>query len=279
MSELYKILSSKPHNEHYLKRYCKFIDSCREKNKVLSKNVYIEKHHICPKAADMFPEYKNSQWNIVNLTVKQHIIAHHLLYKTYNNKSQTYAFWQRVNIDGHTLTTKSASILLEKYKNSIRGNNNHFYGKKHINPLKCGLQNLGKTPWNKGLSKASDTRIASGERNYFSGKKFVKEQNPMFEKTTVYDSELNLFRSISIEEFKSLKNVRYFNPNSTYVREKLGKPKFLGSSGDKNSMFGKTRVYDIESKSFITIPKEEYQLLKNVRYYHSNSKYVKENVK
>jgi hypothetical protein len=169
----------------------------------------------------MFPEYKKSLWNIVELTLKQHIVAHHILYKVYSNKSQTYAFWSRVNIDGHRLTTKAAAKLLDQYRGTVSGASNHFYGKKHTNPKKCGVQNLGKTPWNKGLSKELDTRIAASEKNYFFGKQFTKEKNPMFGRTTVYDTELNVFRSVTTEEFRLLKNIRYYNPNSRYVKENV----------------------------------------------------------
>ena len=222
MIEFFEILSTKIHNIHYLKRYCKFISLCKEANTQLSDDIYTEKHHICPKSNDMFPEYeKNAPWNIIRLTVKQHLVAHHLLYKAYNNKSQTYAFWARVNIDGHQLTIKVASKLLENYRSSNSGINNHFYGKKHADPEKCGVQNIGKTPWNKGLSKSTELRLASGDKNYFFGKKFTKEKNPMFGKTTVYDKELNLFTTVTTEEYKLLKNIRYYNTNSTYVKQNV----------------------------------------------------------
>jgi hypothetical protein len=66
------ILSSKPHNSHYLKRYIWFIESCR----ILNEDYigYTEKHHICPKAKDLFPEYKSLKkhpWNKVVLTPRQ----------------------------------------------------------------------------------------------------------------------------------------------------------------------------------------------------------------
>lgn len=93
MQDIYFILTSKPHNSHYLRRYYKFIINCREKNKSLDKNTYTEIHHICPKAKDLFPEYKNFKifkWNEIKLTARQHIIAHLILWKTYG-KSQAQA--------------------------------------------------------------------------------------------------------------------------------------------------------------------------------------------
>lgn len=85
---IYQILSSKPHNPHYLKRYYKFILACSQANSLKSKEElgYTEKHHICPKAKDLFPEYESFskfKWNISILTRPQHLVAHHILYKCF----------------------------------------------------------------------------------------------------------------------------------------------------------------------------------------------------
>ena len=82
--DIYAILASKPHNPHYLNRYWKFINFCIESNKNLSNSIYTEKHHICPKAKDLFPEHDKEVWNIVVLTANQHIIAHVILWKAYS---------------------------------------------------------------------------------------------------------------------------------------------------------------------------------------------------
>lgn len=82
--DIYTILASKPHNPHYLNRYITFIQNCQLKN--IDYNGYTEKHHICPKAKDMFPEYKSfkiNNWNRVILTARQHFIAHWLLARIY----------------------------------------------------------------------------------------------------------------------------------------------------------------------------------------------------
>ena len=84
--DIYNILSSKPHNPHYLKRYWKFIQWCKEQNKTLLDNVYVEEHHIAPKAKDLFPQYKSfreNPWNKIKLTSHQHILAHVMLWKIY----------------------------------------------------------------------------------------------------------------------------------------------------------------------------------------------------
>lgn len=79
--DIYSILSSKPHNVHYLKRYVCYLGLCKSKNKNLQdKHI----HHIIP--ASMFPEYKNlrvNTWNSIILTPRQHYIAHAILAKTF----------------------------------------------------------------------------------------------------------------------------------------------------------------------------------------------------
>lgn len=92
--DIYSILSSKPHNKHYLNRYFNFIQQCCQANLLLPEGTYTEKHHICPKASDLFPEYKDfrtNKWNKIALTARQHFIAHWMLWKAYSG-SQTIAF-------------------------------------------------------------------------------------------------------------------------------------------------------------------------------------------
>lgn len=85
---IFEILSSKPHNSHYLNRYWKFIQYCSRvnANKTLLELGYVEVHHICPKERELFPKYMNFrefEWNKIILTYEQHLIAHHILAKTY----------------------------------------------------------------------------------------------------------------------------------------------------------------------------------------------------
>src|ERR1035437_703393 len=97
MINILELLQTKPHNIHYLKRYLKFIQQCRESNK--NHKLYFEEHHICPKAKDLFPEYSlfnENLWNKIELTSRQHIIAHVLLWKIFGG-SQTQALDYIIN--------------------------------------------------------------------------------------------------------------------------------------------------------------------------------------
>ena len=89
--DIYTILQSKPHNPHYLNRYWNFIQYCQSQE---ADNNYCESHHICPKAIDLFPEFKSFilfPQNEIRLSLRQHYISHLLLWKVYGG-SQLYAF-------------------------------------------------------------------------------------------------------------------------------------------------------------------------------------------
>lgn len=93
--DILTILSSKPHNKHYLKRYYTFITQCSKANS-LSKPPITEAHHICPKAKDLFPQYNKlseHKWNRIDLTPNQHYVAHWILWKCFKG-SQIDAFWK-----------------------------------------------------------------------------------------------------------------------------------------------------------------------------------------
>lgn len=83
-SKILDTLKSKECNEHYIERYLKFVLSCSEKNSDLEEGFH--RHHILPKAKDMFPEYVSFTkypWNRAILTYEQHITAHWILAKAY----------------------------------------------------------------------------------------------------------------------------------------------------------------------------------------------------
>lgn len=125
--DIYSILSSKPHNPHYLNRYTLFINACQQKN--IGYIGYTEKHHICPKASDMFPEYASfveHPWNCIELTARQHFIAHMMLWKTYNNRSMTLAFGIMTNYHSiknsriyQNIKEKYSKIVSKQMKNTV----------------------------------------------------------------------------------------------------------------------------------------------------------------
>lgn len=103
--DIYKItqlLKTKPHNQLYLNRYVRYLSACERIN-LHTNNKYVEGHHILPKAADMFPEYFDTNihdWNSINLTGHQHVFAHIILWKLFG-KSQATAAHFMLNVQYH----------------------------------------------------------------------------------------------------------------------------------------------------------------------------------
>jgi hypothetical protein len=148
-TDIYTILSSKPHNPHYLKRYIKFIECCQISN-ILFEG-YVEKHHICPKAKDLFPEYKDFKkyrWNRVDLSGKQHFVAHRILAKAYLTRSMLTAF-------GLMITNGNNKGNYEKHKIA------QSLSMKNDNPIhKCDMEAR-----NIKIGNSSRGRIYTSEQN------------------------------------------------------------------------------------------------------------------
>lgn len=97
-----QLLKTKHHNQLYLNRYVRYLSACERINLRINNN-YVEGHHILPKAADMFPEYIDTNihdWNCINLTGHQHVFAHIILWKLFG-KSQATAVHFMLNVQYH----------------------------------------------------------------------------------------------------------------------------------------------------------------------------------
>ena len=186
---IYHILISKPHNQHYLNRYYNFILYCLRNN--LAKNltkksksnpngIYMETHHILPKAKDLFYEFKDfkkNPWNKIDLTPKQHYISHLLLWKSYGG-SQTLAL-NYMNSKNSELIKSSRLyeiLRLDISKKLSEIGKNKKQSLEHIKKRTESRKNNGK-PWvsEETLTKMIDSiqykRSMRGESNPFYGKK------------------------------------------------------------------------------------------------------------
>lgn len=174
--DIYSILSSEPHNAHYLKKYILFLHNCQTKNRTSRDTI---KHHICPRK--MFPTYinfKKHPWNCANLTHRQHFIAHILLWKSFpKNDSMTYAAWAMLHKDGHKLNSKLYERLMIDANNKTSKMNKHrtWVSKEgiskniHLNELSDYI----KHGWDKGRSfdKSHCEKISASAKERFSNPK------------------------------------------------------------------------------------------------------------
>lgn len=131
--DIEQVLKSIDHNAHYLSKYITFIKKCQHLNECYTG--MMERHHICPKANDMFPQYKSfreNPWNLANLTPRQHFIAHLMLWKAYKNRSTTLTVYYMKKINGVKMNgriyqtlkierTKHIKEYLKGRSSSLRG--------------------------------------------------------------------------------------------------------------------------------------------------------------
>lgn len=98
------------YNGHHLARYYKMCMWYFHAN--YNKNhgeCVLERHHLLPKANDMFPEYSSfakNRWNLVKVPKRAHVILHFILYKATHVKSQVYAYNQMRNRNPSTHITQ-----------------------------------------------------------------------------------------------------------------------------------------------------------------------------
>lgn len=115
MQHIFECLLSKSTNLHHINRYIQFIKTRTGQGRV--------KHHILPKAKDMFPQFKSfteHPWNLVRLTEREHFIAHRILSKIFPKSSQSRCFYYMMN--SHCTDSKTYQMLLEEQKEYLLGN-------------------------------------------------------------------------------------------------------------------------------------------------------------
>jgi hypothetical protein len=119
--DIYQILITKPHNLHFVKRYVKFIES--RKSIIRTPGEKLTEHHICPRAEDLFPEYidfKMNPWNKSVLTLKEHKIAHLMIWKMFRQSvSVIYSANMLTNFHNKQTGRKISTKLYENLSNDF----------------------------------------------------------------------------------------------------------------------------------------------------------------
>lgn len=120
--DVFNLALPKAKNSHFLKRYVKFIEWCRINNE-LNCPTYVERHHILPKAGDLFPEFADITvhiWNSIDLSFRQHLIAHVMLWKIFGG-SQILALRIMLNENADLTSNRKVPTCLElRYLEKIK---------------------------------------------------------------------------------------------------------------------------------------------------------------
>lgn len=267
--DIYSILSSKPHNPHYLNRYIKFIQACQQKN--VGYEGYTENHHICPKAKDMFPEYKcfrEFPWNRAALKPRQHFIAHIILWKAfYNTVSCKRALWfmsngkwKSFNVYSKMYQYLRIEIINELKQNTVfkhpinkgkvivKDKNGKVFRTDIADPLyKCG-EYVGHTSGRRVVRDAAGNKFMSNDNTHTSMHKDmipVKMPDGSIKKL---HRQSSVIKSGNYDgQFKGTVQVKDLNGNSFRVQKT--DPRFL--SGElKGVLKNKTTVRDKEGNTF-----------------------------
>ncbi len=179
-NDIYKLLATKPHNPHHLKRYVKFVFSCK-----YQPGEYVEKHHICPKAKDLFPEYssfKKYPWNMVLLTARQHIIAHVLLWKCFSG-SQIFAL----------------NCMIDHFNE----NTNLFLKERKV-PKSIIIRYLAKLRIEKASITSEQHRLKSTYKDTLGKKYYLRKDDPLIKKLDLVGN--NSGKKFSEESKHNLRN-------------------------------------------------------------------------
>lgn len=132
-TKIYEELLTKSNNLFYINRYLKFLDLCIQQNK--NKELKLSKHHILPKADDMFPQYinlKENPWNLAKLTHRQHYIAHWMIAKIFPDVlSQTYTAMKFFKGDNSRMFEIFSIRKNKLHSENMKGDKNHFFGRTH----------------------------------------------------------------------------------------------------------------------------------------------------
>jgi len=153
----------------------------------LSTDVYGENHHIIPSSLGG----SNDKSNIVRLTAKEHYIIHHLLWKHHRCSKTAHAFHNMLRSSDNQnrkFTARQHDIAKsahsEAMKKTMKGEGNHFYGRKHseetkekIRQKKLGnklsketKEKMSKT--RKGVPKSSEHKRKIGRKGLIMLKNF-----------------------------------------------------------------------------------------------------------
>jgi inorganic triphosphatase YgiF len=125
-----------------------------------------ENHHIVPVSEGG----SNDKDNIVRLTIKEHIFAHQLLARIYNDSKMWGAINLMMTVNGEHKCLRLASIARQRHNDLICGNRNTFYGRHHTEDTRHTLSE--KT-----------IEYISQHGNAFSGRKHSEESKRRMSET------------------------------------------------------------------------------------------------
>lgn len=239
----------------------------RQKAILNKSQCYCECHHILPRSLGG----SDNKTNLVNLTAREHYIAHRLLEKitkekfgndSIEHRKMLHAIWRMMHDLKHKTIIKSREyeFLRTEYSRCLSiqmsGSGNPMYGKSikdYMSPEKFKLHCEKISKSNTGKIVSIETRQKISKSN--KGKIVSKECREKISKTlTGYKRPKNICEKIS----KSLKGFKR-PPRTLEHRQKLGKALKGKCAGEKNGCFGRKWMHHPITQDKVYAKKDEIQ--------------------
>jgi hypothetical protein len=186
----------------YKKRYENFINS--RSKRIIPEGAYTEKHHILPKSLGG----SNLSDNIIELTAREHFIAHWLLWKIYGG-SMIYAFNQMIGRSGNKIkSSRVYSALREDFskkhsetmKKINKGENHPMFGKFHSEESKGkiskNLKEKYKDKENHPFFERKHSEETKAEISRSKKERYKEESHPMLGKSHSEESKKKMSESL-----------------------------------------------------------------------------------
>lgn len=157
-------------NNHHLNRYKKFIDAL--KNQRI--DGYFEKHHIIPRSMGG----DDNASNIVCLTLRQHYIAHWMLWKAYGGKMAiAFDYMNGIKKYGYRLTGRTIKMLSEDVSKRRSERPVSLETKEKQSKAKLGkrlsaehIENVRQAQIGRKLSDEWKANVSKGKRGKSNGR-------------------------------------------------------------------------------------------------------------
>ena len=190
--------------------YCALITKRLQNPIEKGSGIYVEKHHIIPKSEGG----SNEASNLVNLTAREHYVAHLLLAKIYNDQKMWCAI-HRLVYGNKKNYTRITSRLYSTIRSQISRNQSEAM--------------KGRTPPNKGKHPSEETKRKLSEA--MKGRVFseetkrkisdVKKSKPLSEEMRIKISEAHKGKPLTDEHRRKLSEVRKGKHLSEECRRKI----------------------------------------------------------
>lgn len=202
-------------DEQVLGEYISFIE-----NYISPESGYTEGHHIFPRS--LFPEYKDSTWNIIQLKAEDHFKVHYLLAKALGGR-----MWYALSMmcytdkDGERDYEVEAKIYKELNEErskilsiEMSGEGNPMYGSCRSGEL---APMFGKRHSEEAKQKISEKAKKRFEDEDYKAK-YIGKNNPMYGKVHSEEAKLKMKAS----QGKGEDNFHFGKPKSEDHKKKIG---------------------------------------------------------